>query len=300
MSMSDIINAEKQEKSFYSLMNDAMFKLFFAKKENEEELKSFLKATTHLTDADLFVINVLNPILTKEHVQEKDFIVDIRLTDATGNHTHIEMQTRNHDAFIERVVAYNSRQYASQLNRGEDYVKLKRSISLIVTGFQMFDDSNDHLEYVTYRRKNQKIFTNAQEYFILDVTKIPDELINEEHAWGALLAAKNEEELRALMDKYEDINEAGDKLLKLNEEKQAQEIARAREESQWAWKHTLYHTEERARKEGYEEAYEKAESEKLAEKLEIAKELWNMDLSVKQIIKATGLSEVEVLRAQPK
>jgi len=150
-----------------------VFKLFFARKENEEELKSFLKATTQLTDDDLSVVNVLNPTLTKEHVQEKDFIVDIRLTDAAGNHIHIEMQARSHDAFIERMVAYNSRQYASQLNRGEDYAQLKKSISLIVTGFQMFNDTDDHLEYITYRRKNGNVFTSAQEYFILDVTKIP-------------------------------------------------------------------------------------------------------------------------------
>jgi DNA invertase Pin-like site-specific DNA recombinase len=79
-------------------------------------------------------------------------------------------------------------------------------------------------------------------------------------------------------------------LLKLNEEKQAQEIARAREESQWAWKHTLYHTEERARL----EEREKAE----IEKLEIAKRLRNSGMSAHEVAKHTGLSEDQILKIE--
>jgi len=85
------------------------------------------------------------------------------------------------------------------------------------------------------------------------------------------------------MDKYEEMNEAGDKLLKLNEEKQAQEIARAREESQWAWKHTLYHTEERARKAGHQEGYEEAREAAEKKMLDVAHKLLSKGMKTKDV-----------------
>ena len=57
-------------------------------------------------------------------------------------------------------------------------------------------------------------------------------------------------------------------------DEQAREIARAREESQWAWQHTLYHTEERARE-------EKA--------IEMAKEMLADEMSLEVISKYTKL-----------
>ena len=277
-------NAEKTQMEMQykllSLRNDAVFKLFFTREENINQLRLFLKATTHLTDEDLVEIEILGTRLRKEHVQDKDFIVDIRIKDASGNYTHIEMQVRKHHAFIERIVAYNSRQYSSQLSPGDDYVELKRSISIVITDFEMFDDTDEYYEYITYRRDNGKIFTNAQEYYILDLTKLPDEIIDEKEMWGALFKAETEEELRALMAKFDEMNEAGEKLLALSEDKDAQEIARAREESQWAWKHTLYHTEKKGRED---------------ERKKIAVNMLAINTPISDIAKVTGLTEDDIL-----
>jgi len=101
------------------------------------------------------------------------------------------------------------------------------------------------------------------------LTKLPDQIIDEKEKWGALFKAETEEELKALMAEFNEFNEAGEKLLNLSEEKYAQEIARAREESQWAWKHTLYHTEKYAREEERAKIKEQiAESEEQVAKAE--------------------------------
>ena len=238
------------ERKILSLRNDAVFKLFFTREDNIPELKSFLKATTHLTDEDLSEIQILNPTLKKEHLQDKDFVVDLRIRDSFGNLTHIEMQMRRHDAFIERMVAYNSRQYASQLSRGQDYIDLRKSISLVIVDFPMFDDTEEYFEHITYRRKNRKIFTNAQEYFILDLTKLPRDIMDSKEMWGALFKAETEEELKMLMTNFEEMNEACEKLVDLSEEKYAQELAIAREDSEWTAKHIKYHLTKRVHAEG--------------------------------------------------
>jgi len=278
-----------EQKTLLSLKNDAVCKLFFANEENEEQLKQFLKATTHLADDDLVTVEIKNPKLTKQHVQEKDFIVDIHLTSATGQRIIIEMQIRNHKGFIDRMVSYNARQYASQLNRGEDYTKLKASISLVITDFEVFDDTDEFYEYITFRRENRKIFTKAQQFYIIDLTKLPDDLTEAKHKWGALFKAKTEEELTVLMDESKEMKEAGKKLLKLSADEEAREIAEAREMSQWAWKYTLHATEEA----GFERGFERGIEE---ERKKMVVNLLAIDTPINDIVKVTGLTENEILK----
>ena len=150
---------------------------------------------------------------------------------------------------IEKALVILTSQHASQLKRGEDYTSAKESISVIITNFEVFDDCDEFDEHIIFRRKNEKLFTNVQQFYILDLTKLPDELTEAKHEWGALFNVETEEELRMLMEVSEEMKVAGEKLLKISADEQAQEIARAREESQWAWQHTLHATEARARDE---------------------------------------------------
>lgn len=89
------------------------------------------------------------------------------------------------------------------------------------------------------------------------------------------------------MAKSEEMRRAGEKLLQLSADEEAQEIAQAREESQWAWQHTLYRTEERAREEGIKQgAHEKS--------IEIAKKLLGSGVSREIVQKASGLDIEEI------
>jgi len=276
----------KVPQSLLSLRNDAVFKMFFSKKENEEQLRGFLKAMINFTDEDLAFVEVKNPTLTKESVGDKDFIVDVRIVSATGHRLNMEMQMQNHDGFIDRMTSYNARQYASQLKRGEGYAKLKASISIVVTNFELFDDTDEAYEFITYRRRNGKIFTDAQQFHILDLTKLPKKLRSDYHIWGALFKVRSSEELKKIMTKSEEMKQAGEKLLQLSADEEAREIARAREESQWAWQHTLYHTEERARKEGHVEGQQAGSYEKA---IEVAMKMIERGDSLADIFELTDL-----------
>jgi len=223
-----------EQNTLLSLRNDAVLKLYFANEANRPQLREFLRAATHLTDADLETIEVHNSTLTKKDVQEKDFIVDIHLTSVTGHKIIIEMQIKKHANFIERMVSYNARRYGAQLQRGEEYTRLKETISLIIVDFPLFDDADDFCEHILFRRKNRKIFTRAQQFYIIDLTKLPSELTEAKHEWGALFKAKTEEELKVLMEESEEMKKAGEKLLDLSADEEAREIAEAREMSQWA------------------------------------------------------------------
>ena len=231
-----------------SLKLDAVLKLYFSRKENEEQLRQFLKAVIPLNDDSFEILVITNPILTKQHVHEKDFIVDIHLTSATGELIIIEMQAQNHSGFIDRMVSYNARDFASQLEPGENYSQLKSAISVVVVDFNMFKDTEEFCEHILLRRENNKIFTKAQQFYIIDVTKTPNEITNPLHMWGKLFKVETKEELRMLMNESDDMREAGEKLLKLSADREAQEIAEARRLAIWERNHMITSTRDEERK----------------------------------------------------
>ena len=282
--MNQNVVTNQDQRELLPLTNDAVLKLFFTRKSNVEQLKQFIKANTHLTDVDLATVEIKNSTLTKAHVTDKDFTVDIRLTSSAGHRINLELQVQNHAGFIDRMVSYNARQFASQLKRGQGYTTLKESISIVVVNFRLFDDSDEFSEHILFRRENRKIFTRAQQLFIIDLTKLPLELTESSHKWGALFKARTTEEVERLMSESEEMKVAGEKLMELSSDDQAQELARAREESQWAWEYTLDATLAQGREEGREEGREAA-----------AKVGLENNVPLETIKLMTGLSEDEIL-----
>lgn len=276
------------------LTNDAVFKLYFTREENRPQLRQFLKAATHLIDDDLETMEIKNPTLTKEQVQDKDFIVDIHLTSKTGHKVIIELQVQKHSNFIERVTSYNARSYSSQLKRGEFYDQLKETISVIIVDFPMFDDTQDYYEHILFRRKNGKPFTNAQQFYIIDLTKLPATITKPLHRWGKLIGAKTMEEIEMLSNQDEEMKKASENLIKLSADDDAQFLAEHREYCKWAAERELHAREQLGRTEGRAEgrAEERAIAE--AEKIEIAKKFLKMGLTLDQVVAGTDLSIQEV------
>jgi len=265
-----------KNKEIVPLTNDAMMKMYFTRETNRDQLRHFLKSSTHLTDDDLEIIEVKNPILTKEQVMDKDFIVDVNVTSKMGHKIHIEMQVQSHANFKERVQSYNSRQYANQLNRGDGYAILNESISVIVVDFPMFNDTDEFYEHIAFRRENGKIFTTGQQLYIIDLTKIPVELNNDLQLWGALFKAGSQEALEMIGETTNEMRDAAAKLAELNDDRDARELAEKREiDRRWQRHHERTIVEQKA--------------------LEIAKNLLQAELAVEEIAKATGLS-IEVIQ----
>ena len=285
----------KKDKEILPLTNDAMMKMYFTREGNRDQLRQFLKASTHLTDNDLEVIEIKNPTLTKEQVMDKDFIVDINVTSKTGHMVHIEMQVQSHTNFKERVQSYNSRQYATQLKRGDDYVLLNESISVIVVDFPMFDDTDEFYEHIAFRRENGKLFTTAQQLYIIDLTKIPAELNNNLQLWGALFNAGSQEDLAMIGEKNDEMRNAAAKLAELNDDQDARELAEKRElDRRWQRHHERTLVEQGIEK-GIEKGIERGIEQKA---IEIAQNGIANGIGVELLSSITGLSvdEIEKLK----
>ena len=191
------------------------------------------------------------------------------------------------------MVAYNARDYASQLSPGEKYDQLKLDILVIVVDFKMFNDTAEFCEHILFRRENNKIFTKAQQFFIIDLTKTPSELTEPLHMWGRLFKIETEEELRMLMEISEEMRNAGEKLLELSTDQEAQAIAEARRLAIWERNDIWNARETRVRGEEQRIADVRVQQERDkadAEKAEIAKKLLSRGLSVEDVAEDIGLS----------
>ena len=64
--------------------------------------------------------------------------LDIHATDENGRKQIIELQRRKHASFIEREIFYWAKDFSEQLERGGKYSDLKPTISISLTGFNLF------------------------------------------------------------------------------------------------------------------------------------------------------------------
>jgi len=284
------------------LTNDVVMQMYFTRKGNEEQLKQFIKAVTHLTDDDLAKVQVENPKLQKDKVGHKDFIVDVNVTTKTGQRINIDVQVQNHANFIERMVAYNARNYASQLDRGEDYEKLRESISIVVVKFPLFKDTAEFYEHILFRRNNRKIFTTAQQFYIIDLTKLPDELTDSKTRWAALFNAQSQEELKMLSRDYEELRAAADKLIELSADKEVRYLAQRRRDGEMLRKTLEADAERRGLERGFERGLESGLERGLVQgrderNVEIAKSLLTTDMSFDEIAIHSGLpiEQIQIL-----
>ena len=97
-----------------------------------------------------------------------------------------------------------------------------------------------------------------------------------------------------LIQESDEMKVAAEKLMKLNEDKVAREIAIAREESQWAWEFTKNAERKQARKEGREEGREEERAIAEAEKLEIARSLLATNMSIADVSNHTKLPAEQI------
>lgn len=77
---------------------------------------------------------------------EKASIIDVRTTEESGRRFIIEMQVAEPDGFDKRVQYYASREYSMQIDRGEDYTKLKPTVFIGILNFSYFSGA-DYLSY---------------------------------------------------------------------------------------------------------------------------------------------------------
>ena len=123
------------------LTDDYIFKRVFAYKGNESVLKDFLEA---LLKIEIKGIKITNPEIIPYEKGEKRGLLDIKAEINDGTILDVEMQMKNERNTDERATEYMGKMISEQLQVGEDYQNLKKSIVIFITNYNFLKRNSYH------------------------------------------------------------------------------------------------------------------------------------------------------------
>ena len=123
------------------LTDDYIFKRVFAYKGNESVLKDFLEA---LLKIEIKRIKITNPEIIPYEKGEKRGLLDIKAEINDGTMLDVEMQMKNERNTDERTTEYMGKMISEQLQVGEDYQNLKKSIVIFITNYNFLKRNSYH------------------------------------------------------------------------------------------------------------------------------------------------------------
>ena len=214
------------------MTNDYMFRIILEK--NNYVLKGLICSLLSLKPEEVVSVEIQNPILLNEAVDDKEFILDIKVLLNNSAVINLEMQMAYQLNWKERSLSYLCRVF-DQLSHGHLYGDIKPAIHI---GFLNFDPvSSEYPEfYSSYRLLNEKTYTPYSDKFILRVVNLRqiDFATDEDRAnridyWARLFTATTWEEIKMLAKNNEFIASASQSLYESNADEITREKCRARE-----------------------------------------------------------------------
>ena len=296
-------NKKTREIERLPLTDDYIFKRVFAFEGNESVLKDFLEA---ILKKDIKEVTIKNPEIIPYEKDEKRGLLDIKAETDDGTILDIEMQMKDRKDTEERGIQYLGNMITSQLQVGDDYTKLKKSIVIFITNYNFLKRNSYHSvgkmkfdetleeEYVDmgYEQEEQ-IVSKYIEFHYIELPKYkkkePSKFTKLDQ-WMCVFTQRKEEIMLAEKENKE-IKKAMNTLDFISEDPKERERHNSiimAEYNRLTSEHNFF---EAGVEEGIEKGIEKGKEE---ERKEIAKKLLKIRIPIEQIIETTGLTKQEI------
>ena len=263
---------------------DFVFKNIFGSEKHPNILISFLNAT--LKPKDLITeVEIKNTDLNKGYIEDKFSRLDVKATTSNNEIINIEIQLKNEYNMIKRSLYYWSKLYSEQLNEGEDYSLLKRTICINILNFKNLKTRMFHSVYRMKEIHTNEELSDIEEIHFIEIPKLEDGSDEKDMlvAWIEFLKNPESEKVRSLEMSVDEIREAKDELIKMSNDDTQRELYEMRAKTLRDKISALNEAERKGIKKG-----EKNKA------IEIAKSLINLGLDKESIAKSTGLDLCEV------
>ena len=273
------------------ITNDYIFKRVFAYEGNESILKDLLEAILKI---DIQKIEIKNPEIVPFTKEEKRGLLDIKARLDNGTIIDIEMQIKNEKNTEERSTMYLGKMISEQLQSGEEYNLLKKSIVIFITNYNFLKRNSYHNvgkmkfdntikeEYVDVGYvKEDEIASKYLEIHYIELPKFVKrnpEKYTKLDQWMCLFT-QNREGIEMAEKENKEIKRAVRALDFIS----ADEKERERYNSIIMAEYNRKVTEGKVREEGAEE-----------EKIKIARKMLSENIALETIIKITELSKEEL------
>ncbi len=268
---------------------DFVFKKIFGNEKHPNILISFLNAVLNPSDP-IKSVTLQDTTIEKEYLTDKYSRLDVRATTDKGEHINIEIQLDNKYNMIKRSLYYWSKLYEGQLESGNDYQKLARTICINLIDFNLLNHDKFHSVYRLKDCETHEELTDIIELHFIELKKMKhvkhaDEVKSKLEAWLHFINQPDSEVVRELEAVESEIKSAKAELIRLSGNKVERELFEKRRQAMLDEASALAFAEEKGAKK---------------EKLEIAKNLIQKGLDNGFIVETTGLplEEVEATRTK--
>lgn len=216
----------------YCMINDYLFRAVL--QSNNKALKGLICALLHLSEQEVFSVEITNPIVLGESVENKEFRLDINVILNNNTLINLEMQIANKLNWRERSVMYLCRSF-DQLNHGQNYTEVKPVIHIGFLDYSLFEKCPEfYASYKFINIKNYQKYSDSLTLYVVDLSHI--DLATEEdkryhiHEWARLFKATTWEEIRMIASKDEYLKEASQTMFRMSADDLVRKRCRDREE----------------------------------------------------------------------
>lgn len=278
-------------KDMLSAKYDIVFKKMFSDVNNSDLLKHFLSNMLALPLDSIKEVTVTNPEIIPESLNEKFGQMDIRLK-LNDSIVNVEMQISNEPDFKDRVLYYWSKLYSGDLKEGESYSNLRKSISISIVNFNLFDCPEFHSLFKLKEDSRGEIMSDKCEihFFELKKTGSNPNCGNLTELWLQLIKADTEEEFNMLSNtQVPEIKKAVNVIREMSDDERIKEMVRFREKARHEEATRLEEAQQRGLAQGMErglaKGMEKGREEERANIIKILREAGTDEEYIKLIEK---------------
>ncbi len=220
--------------------NDFCFKELM---QNPKVRKGFIAGILKKSPEDITETILLPSETKRDYADEKLSILDVKVLLADGTRMDLEMQVAYFGSWDKRVLFYLAKLYTEQIQKGDDYEKLKKCVHVGVLDFIRFPESEECYHKINLCNcKNGEIYTDLLELHILELPKLPKvrskleqgEMVSDDKMvlqWMEFFSCKTQEDFETMAKQDEYMEEAVNTLFKLSADEQKRVDYEAREKA---------------------------------------------------------------------
>lgn len=216
----------------YTLMNDYMFRAVM--QENEKVLRGLVCSLLRLNPGEVTSIIITNPIELGKAIDEKAFVLDLKVLLNNTMIINIEVQVVKQLFWNDRSLLYLCKAF-NNLKSGDKYRKIKPTCHIGILDFTPFPEHPEF--YATNKMMNIKKHYIYNDNFTLNVLDLNQTALATDedkkwklNYWARLFKAKTWEDLKMLAQKDNMFEETCETMYLLNQEDSVRYLCEAREE----------------------------------------------------------------------
>ena len=268
--------------------NDVVFQTLFSRgkeKITKDLLEKILKIKIHKLELDK------SKDLLNENKNDKNGRLDLRAVINDNIECDIEVQLTTHDKMLPRFLLYWAKMYSANLKVGDEYSKLRRTISIIIVDGELPEFKGIKKAQTNWQIREEEyksiILTSYFEICIIELPKaIREYKTNKENGalqWMMFLENPEDVEVTKIMEENENIKEAKEELDRISQDDILRRMAFKAELERMDHAQLMYEAKRDGKKEGARE-----------KQIEIAKNMLKENMDIEIIIKITRLTKEEI------